>query len=50
MSDVNKAICHLINAFSKYAGKDGNAQSLSKAELSDLLKNELGELLGVSEL
>lgn len=50
MTDINKAIVHLISAFSKYAGRDGNAQTLSKAELSELLKNELGELLGVSEL
>lgn len=50
MSDINKAIALLIATFSKYAGKEGNKHTLSKAELKELLQNELGELLGVSDL
>uniref|UniRef100_A0A3Q3XFH6 Protein S100 n=1 Tax=Mola mola TaxID=94237 RepID=A0A3Q3XFH6_MOLML len=46
MSDVQTAMALLISSFSKYAGKDGNALTLSKAELKDLLQNELAELLG----
>nr|XP_046274532.1 ictacalcin-like [Scatophagus argus]XP_046274533.1 ictacalcin-like [Scatophagus argus] len=46
MSEVNTAMALLINAFSKYAGKEGDQHSLSKAELKELLQNELGELLG----
>lgn len=49
MSDVQTAMALLISSFSKYAGKDGNALTLSKAELKNLLQNELVELLGVSD-
>lgn len=50
MSEINKAIALLITTFSKYAGKEGDKHTLSKAELKELLQNELGELLGVSDL
>ncbi|XP_076610853.1 ictacalcin-like [Chaetodon auriga] len=46
MSDVNTAMALLINCFSRYAGKEGNPHTLTKAELKDLLQNELAELLG----
>ncbi|XP_035537921.1 ictacalcin-like [Morone saxatilis] len=46
MSDVHTAMALLINAFSKYAGKEGDPHTLSKAELKELLQNELGDLLG----
>lgn len=49
MSDVNKAMALLIQSFSKYAGREGDPHTLSKAELKELLQNELGELLKVSE-
>ncbi|XP_041649838.1 ictacalcin-like [Cheilinus undulatus] len=31
----------LRNIFDKYAGRDGDAKSLTKAELSELLRNEI---------
>ncbi|XP_041810822.1 ictacalcin-like [Chelmon rostratus] len=46
MSDLNTAMALIISCFSKYAGKEGNPHTLTKAELKDLLQNELGELLG----
>lgn len=49
MSDVQMAMTLLITAFNKYSGKEGDGLTLSKAELKDLLENELGELLGVSD-
>lgn len=49
MSDVCKAMSLLIKSFSKYAGREGDPHTLSKAELKELLQNELGELLRVSE-
>lgn len=50
MSDLEMAISHLIMSFSKYAGKEGDKHTLNKAELKELLQNELGGLLGVSDL
>ncbi|XP_044028413.1 ictacalcin-like [Siniperca chuatsi] len=46
MSDIQKAMELLIKSFSKYAGKEGDKHTLSKAELRELLQNELGDLLG----
>lgn len=48
MSDVCQAMTLLIKSFSKYAGREGDPHTLSKAELKELLQNELGELLTVS--
>uniref|UniRef100_A0A3B5KBN4 Ictacalcin-like n=1 Tax=Takifugu rubripes TaxID=31033 RepID=A0A3B5KBN4_TAKRU len=45
MSDVCTAMSLLIKSFSKYAGREGDPHTLSKAELKELLHNELGELL-----
>lgn len=50
MSDIETAMALLISSFAKYAGKEGNADTLSKAELKELLQHELGALLGVSDL
>lgn len=50
MSDIQTAMALLINAFDKYSGKEGDKYTLSKAELKELLQNELGDLLGVSDL
>lgn len=49
MSDLEMAIGLLIKSFSKYAGKEGDKHSLNRAELKELLQNELGTLLGVSD-
>uniref|UniRef100_UPI0037E77C5C ictacalcin-like n=1 Tax=Semicossyphus pulcher TaxID=241346 RepID=UPI0037E77C5C len=46
MSDIQKAMALLITSFDKYAGKDGDKHTLNKAELKELLKIELGEMLG----
>ncbi|XP_056270571.1 ictacalcin-like [Pseudoliparis swirei] len=46
MSDIQQAMALLINAFDKYAGKEGDKNTLSKAELKDLLQNEFGDMLG----
>ncbi|XP_061597762.1 ictacalcin-like [Cololabis saira] len=45
MSDVQKAVDLLVTSFSKYSGKEGDKNTLSKEELKELLQNELGELL-----
>lgn len=47
MSDVLQAMTLLIKSFSKYSGREGDPHTLSKAELKELLQNELGELLKV---
>ncbi|TKS82097.1 Ictacalcin [Collichthys lucidus] len=41
MSDLTKALAMLQATFDKYAGKDGDSNTLSKAELADLLHKEL---------
>ncbi|XP_031151901.1 ictacalcin-like [Sander lucioperca] len=46
MSNVQKAMALLIDSFGKYAGKEGDNMTLSKAELKELLQNELGDILG----
>ncbi len=50
MSNIETAMALLISSFDKYAGKEGHKDTLSKAELKELLQNELGGLLGVSDL
>ncbi|KAM3858163.1 ictacalcin-like [Diretmus argenteus] len=46
MTDVQKAMELLISSFYKYSGKEGDKHNLSKAELKELLQNELGGMLG----
>ncbi|XP_016051381.1 PREDICTED: protein S100-P [Miniopterus natalensis] len=41
MSELEIAIGMLIDVFARYAGADGNRQSLSKGELKVLLEKEL---------
>ncbi|CAK6973569.1 ictacalcin-like [Scomber scombrus] len=41
MSRLTQAIALLRATFEEYAGKEGNKETLSKAELIDLLRNEL---------
>lgn len=50
MSDVQNAMALLIGSFNKYAGREGDSNTLSKAELKELLHNEFGDLLGVGDL
>lgn len=45
MSDVCKAMKVLIESFNKYAGREGDPHTLSKAELKEFIQNELGEML-----
>ncbi|XP_061564198.1 ictacalcin-like [Cololabis saira] len=42
MSDVQKAMDLLVTSFSKYSGKEGDKNTLSKEELKELLQNEFG--------
>ncbi|XP_035039516.1 ictacalcin [Hippoglossus stenolepis] len=46
MSEVQQAMVHLISAFHRYSGKEGDDLYLSRGELKDLLENELKEMLG----
>ncbi|CAN9503735.1 unnamed protein product [Ophioblennius macclurei] len=46
MSDTQIAMALLLGVFNKYAGKEGDSDTLTKTELKDLLQNELKELLG----
>lgn len=50
MSDVQKAMALLITSFTKYSGKEGDKSTLSKEELKELLQNEFGDSLCVSDL
>ncbi|KAF3707320.1 Ictacalcin [Channa argus] len=48
MSDIQQAMALLITCFDKYSGKEGDRNTLSKAELKDLLENEFGNMLSNS--
>lgn len=50
MSDIQKAMALLITAFTKYASKEGDQDTLNKEELKELLQTEFGDLLCVSDL
>lgn len=50
MPGIQAAMSLLIDSFSKYAGKEGDQHTLTKAELKELLQSEFGEMLGVSDL
>nr|XP_019948372.1 PREDICTED: ictacalcin-like [Paralichthys olivaceus] len=43
MSGITQAIALLTDTFEKYAGKDGQSKTLTKAELAGLLRNEFPE-------
>uniref|UniRef100_A0A671UM73 Ictacalcin n=1 Tax=Sparus aurata TaxID=8175 RepID=A0A671UM73_SPAAU len=43
---MQKAIALVIETFRKYSGREGDPTTLTKAELKELLQNELGELVG----
>uniref|UniRef100_A0A3Q3KJ61 EF-hand domain-containing protein n=1 Tax=Monopterus albus TaxID=43700 RepID=A0A3Q3KJ61_MONAL len=42
MSQLMSAVCTMKKVFDQYAGKDGDPTTLSKKELGDLLRAELG--------
>ncbi|KAK1151566.1 protein S100-A1-like [Acipenser oxyrinchus oxyrinchus] len=46
MSQLEGAMATIVSVFYKYAGKEGNQQTLSNVELKDLIKNELSKYLG----
>ncbi|KAJ8383792.1 hypothetical protein AAFF_G00214790 [Aldrovandia affinis] len=48
MPDLEVAMDLLLKTFYKYSGQDGDKNTLNKAELKDMLKNELPSLLGKS--
>lgn len=47
-ANLKGAMVDLIDVFHKYSGKEGDKYTLTKLELKNLLKNELGEFLEVS--
>lgn len=48
-SNLESAMQMLIKTFHKYSGKEGDKYTLSRAELKELLLEELGTYLGVRE-
>lgn len=50
MGDVWTAVALLIKFFKNYAGKGGNPNTISKSELKDLLQDQFGLQLKVSDL
>ncbi|KAG7500859.1 S100-A1-like isoform X1 [Solea senegalensis] len=48
-SDLESAMQMLIQTFHKYSGKEGDKFTLSRAELKELLVEELGSYLGNSK-
>ena len=50
MSDIQQAMALLIRSFNKYSSQEGDKNTLNKEELKELLQNEFGEMLCVSDL
>lgn len=48
MSELEKAMIAIIDAFHQYSGKEGDKHKLKKSELKELINNELTHFLGVS--
>lgn len=48
MSELEKAMIAVIDAFHQYSGKEGDKHKLKKSELKELINNELPHFLGVS--
>nr|ACH73060.1 ictacalcin [Epinephelus coioides] len=46
MSNLQKGMSLLITAFHKYSGKEGDRNTLTKGELTELLNKELGDIFG----
>ncbi|KAM9330353.1 protein S100-P [Gastrophryne carolinensis] len=45
MSELETAVCMIIRVFQKFACKEGNKNTLSKAEAKSLLEAELPDIL-----
>lgn len=48
MSELEKAMIAIIDAFHQYSGKEGDKHKLKKSELKELINNQLSHFLGVS--
>ncbi|XP_005486986.1 protein S100-B isoform X1 [Zonotrichia leucophrys gambelii] len=46
MSELEKAMIAIIEAFHQYSGKEGDKHKLKKSELKELINNELSHFLG----
>ncbi|XP_068542144.1 protein S100-B [Anas acuta] len=46
MSELEKAMIAVIDAFHQYSGKEGDKHKLKKSELKELINNELPHFLG----
>ncbi|XP_042730665.1 protein S100-B isoform X2 [Lagopus leucura] len=46
MSELEKAMIAIIDAFHQYSGKEGDKHKLKKSELKELINNELTHFLG----
>ncbi|XP_035186985.1 protein S100-B [Oxyura jamaicensis] len=46
MSELEKAMIAVIDAFHQYSGKEGDKHKLKKSELKELINNELTHFLG----
>lgn len=50
MSDLENALVTIIETFHKYSGNDGDKLKLKKADLKNLINNELSNFIGVSRM
>ncbi|XP_078063327.1 protein S100-B [Mustelus asterias] len=46
MSDLENAMVTIIETFHKYSGREGDKLKLKKAELKELINNELSNFIG----
>ncbi|XP_055494495.1 protein S100-B [Leucoraja erinacea] len=46
MSDLENALVTIIETFHKYSGNDGDKLKLKKADLKNLINNELSNFIG----
>ncbi|NWS08818.1 S100B protein, partial [Motacilla alba] len=46
MSELEKAMIAIIDAFHQYSGREGDKHKLKKSELKELINNELSHFLG----
>ncbi|PKU38651.1 hypothetical protein llap_11047 [Limosa lapponica baueri] len=46
MSELEKAMTVITDAFHQYSGKEGNKHKLKKSELKELINNKLTHFLG----